>query len=276
MKTWFITGCSSGFGRYLADAVLARGDQAVISARNPATLDDLVRRHPEHALAVKLDVTKQADIVAAMAATEARFGRLDVLVNNAGYGMFGAVEETSPEEYRPMLETNFFGLLETTRAALPMMRPRGGGRIVNISSIGGFYGGAGFGLYAASKFAVEGLSEALSKELEPFGIKIIIVEPGSFRTDFLGRSIDMAAHVIDGYEETSGQMRRRPERLNGLQPGDPTKAVAVMIEAVDSPEPPLRLPLGNDAFDRAYAKLDHARRDFEMWEAKGRATGFVD
>ncbi|RKK02960.1 SDR family NAD(P)-dependent oxidoreductase [Pseudoroseomonas wenyumeiae] len=273
-KTWLITGCSSGFGRILAEAVLARGDQAIITARDPESLRDLVARYPDAAHAMTLDVTKAGDAAAAAAEVEARFGGLDILVNNAGFGFVGAVEESEPAEYRPMFETNVFGLIETTRAVLPALRRSGGGRIVNFSSVGGITGRMGFGLYNATKFAVEGLSEALAEEVEPFGIKVVIVEPGAFRTDFLGRSIASAANVLPAYAETAGWTRQYREDDDGSQAGDPQKAIAVLLKAVDEASPPLHLPLGKDAYARARAKFAAFQADMAAWEAQATDTGF--
>ncbi len=254
-KTWLITGCSSGFGRILAEAALARGDKVVATARNPAALSDLVARYPETARTIALDVTKPASAAAAVELAEAAFGRLDILVNYAGYGFVGAIEETEPEEYRPMFETNVFGLIETTRAALPALRKHRGGRIVNISSGAGIVGAAGFGYYNATKFAVEGLSEALAKEVGPLGIAVIIVEPGPFRTDFLGRSMAMAKREISAYAETAGAARAYRGSNDGKQAGDPDKAIAVILKAIDAENPPLHLPLGKRAYGLARAKF---------------------
>src|SRR4051812_8217227 len=255
-RTWLITGCSSGFGRELAEAVLARGERVLLTARDPSVVAEIVERYEATACAMSLNVRDPREARAAVAEAEARFGGLDVLVNNAGYGFIGAVEEAEPAEYRPMFETNLFGLIETTRAALPALRRRRGGRIVNFSSVGGITSRAGFGLYGASKFAVEGLSEALAEEVRPFGIAVIIVEPGSFRTQFLGRSIAVAQNRISAYDETSGRIRHFRESTDGKQSGDPSRAVTILLEAVNSPSPPLRLPIGPDAYARIRAKLE--------------------
>ena len=273
-KTWLITGCSTGFGRLLAEAALARGDRVVATARDPATLASLVDRYPDTARATVLDVTRAGDADRAVSLAADAFGGVDILVNNAGYGMFGALEEGSPDEYRPMFETNVFGLIETTRAALPGMRERGGGRIVNISSGAGIKGAAGAGYYNASKFAVEGMSEALALELAPFGIKVVIVEPGPFRTDFLGRSITVARHEIAAYADTAGKMRGYTTENDGRQAGDPDKAIRVMLQAIDAAEPPLHLPLGPRAYGLARAKLAEFAADMEAWEHVAIATDF--
>lgn len=273
-KVWLITGASSGFGRILAELALARGDAVVAGVRNPAALADLGERYPETLLPLTLDVTDADGPRAAVATAEARFGRLDVLVNNAGFGLIGAVEELAPQEYRPMFETNLFGLIEMTRAALPLMRRTSGGRIVNLSSVGGFTGRQGFGLYNASKFAVEGLSEALAEEVAPFGIKVIIVEPGAFRTAFLGRSITAGATRLAAYEQTSGATRDFSEANNGAQPGDPARGMALLMQAILAEAPPLRLPLGRDALARIDRKLAMVAADIAPWRSRSEDTGF--
>ncbi|GEN98715.1 short-chain dehydrogenase/reductase [Novosphingobium sediminis] len=273
-KVWLITGASSGFGRILAELALARGDAVVAGVRNPAALADLGERYPETLLPITLDVTDADGPRAAVATTEARFGRLDVLVNNAGFGLIGAVEELAPQEYRPMFETNLFGLIEMTRAALPLMRRTSGGRIVNLSSVGGFTGRQGFGLYNASKFAVEGLSEALAEEVAPFGIKVIIVEPGAFRTAFLGRSITAGATRLAAYEQTSGATRDFSDANNGAQPGDPARGMALLMQAILAEAPPLRLPLGRDALARIDRKLAMVAADIAPWRSRSEDTGF--
>ncbi len=273
-KTWLITGCSTGFGRLLAEAALARGDRVVATARDPATLGALVDRHPETARAAALDVTRAGDAARAVSLAEEAFSGVDILVNNAGYGMMGALEEGTADEYRPMFETNVFGLIETTRAALPAMRRKGGGRIVNLSSGAGIKGAAGAGYYNATKFAVEGMSEALAQEVAPFGIAVIIVEPGPFRTDFLGRSITVARNEIVAYADTAGKMRSYTADNDGRQAGDPDKAVRVILQAIDAAEPPLHLPLGPRAYALARTKLAEFARDMDAWEHVAIATDF--
>jgi NAD(P)-dependent dehydrogenase (short-subunit alcohol dehydrogenase family) len=275
-KTWLITGAAAGFGRILAEAVLARGDRAVLTARDPAKLDDLVEHYPDTARALALDVTKAGDIARVVGEVET----LDVLVNNAGHGLVGAVEEVEPAEYRPMFETNLFGLIELTRAALPLLRRSGAqgrpARVVNFSSVGGITGRPGFGLYNATKFAVEGLSEALAHEVGPLGVKVIIVEPGAFRTEFLGRSLTTAAQVIPAYDATSGGTRRFSVENAGKQPGDPARGIAVLLDAVDAARPPLRLALGRDAYARIREKLDRVAADLADWEATAADTDHRD
>lgn len=273
-KTWLITGCSSGFGRILAGSALARGDNVVATARKPGALDDLCSRYPETARTAAVDVTKEGDATAAVDMALEQFGRLDVLVNNAGYGFIGAIEEAAPAEYRPMYETNVFGLIETTQAALPALRNAGSGRVVNFSSVGGITGRAGFGLYNGSKFAVEGLSEALAQEVAPFGIKVIIVEPGAFRTEFLGRSINAAKRELPEYADSAGRTRTFSAGNDGKQVGDPKKAIAVLLKAIDAESPPLHLPLGADAYARVRAKFASFAQDMDAWEPEATATDY--
>ena len=272
-KTWFITGASSGFGHILARAALERGDKVVLTARDPARLTDLAAVHPGAAQTVALDVTNPDEIRAAISAAISAFGGIDVLANVAGYGLIGAVEECTPEEYRPLFEANLFGLIEVTRAALPSLRERKG-RIVQFSSTLGMLGRPGFGLYSAAKFAVEGLSEALAAEVEPLGMHVIIVEPGAFRTNFLDRSIAVAATSIDAYAETAGAVRTGALANNGHQDGDPAKGVAVILKAVDADTPPLRLALGPDSYRNNRSKITRAAGDYDAWAALGTATSF--
>ena len=274
MKTWLITGCSSGFGKVLAKAVIARGDRLVATARDPGTLADLNALAPDRVRAAALDVTRAGSAAAALEVAEQEFGGLDVLVNNAGFGFMGAIEEATSDEYRPMFETNLFGLIETTRAALPLLRRRPGGRIVNFSSGAGIAGAAGYGYYNATKFAVEGLSEALAQEVAPLGLRVVIVEPGPFRTEFLGRSIAAAANEIAAYAETAGKLRQYRDGNDGKQAGDPAKGAAVILRAVDADEPPLHLPLGPIAYATAEKKLAAFRRDLDDWRDLAIATDF--
>jgi NAD(P)-dependent dehydrogenase (short-subunit alcohol dehydrogenase family) len=275
-RTWLITGCSTGFGRLLAQAALKRGDQVVATARDPASLSDIAKAFPKTARAAALDVTKPGAAEKAVALAVDAFGRLDTLVNNAGFGFIGAIEEATPDEYRPMFETNVFGLLEATRAALPALRKTGaGGRIVNMSSGAGIKGLQGSGHYNATKFAVEGISEALAQEVAPFGIAVIIVEPGPFRTDFLGRSISAAKKEMPEYAATAGMFRAYRVNNDGRQAGDPDKAVAVMLKAIDWDKPPLHLPLGARAYELARAKIAEFTRDIDAWEAEAKATDYA-
>jgi len=271
MKTWLITGCSSGFGQRLALAAAHRGDRVIATARNVKTIEGMAEPFGGRMITLPLDVTDAAAALAAVAKAVETFGGFDVLVNNAGYGLFGAIEEGTPEEYRPMFEVNVFGLIETTRASLPVLR-RSGGTIVNMSSGAGIAGGGGGGYYNAAKFAVEGISEALASELEPFGIRVLIVEPGPFRTDFLGRSITMAANGMPEYAASSRKHYR--ETNNGNQAGDPDKAIAVILQAVDADDAPLHLPLGPIAHAIAERKLAAFRSDIDAWRDITIATDF--
>jgi NAD(P)-dependent dehydrogenase (short-subunit alcohol dehydrogenase family) len=253
---WFITGCSTGFGRELAKMLLDRGYRTVVTARNPEQIQDLVAgRKDDQALALKLDVTNPTEVAAAVKKAEEKFGSIDVLINNAGYGYLSAVEEGEDEEVNAMFQANFFGLVHLTQKVLPGMRKHRRGTIVNISSIGGFVGFPGVGFYNATKFAVEGLTEALAKEVEPLGIKAIIVEPGPFRTDWAGRSLKTPVNPIADYAQTAGARRDAISGGSGKQAGDPVRACEAIITTVESEKPPLRLALGRMALDTARAKL---------------------
>ena len=262
-KVWLITGCSTGFGLELAKATLARGWPTVATARRPEALDELVARHGDKALAVRLDVTDPASIEGAVAQAEAKFGQVDVLVNNAGYGYISAVEEGEDDQVRAQFDTNFFGLVAVTKRVLPGMRARRSGHIVNISSIGGLVGFGATGYYHATKFAVEGLSESLNIEVAPLGIKVTIVEPGPFRTDWAGRSLTESQTVIDDYAATAGKRRQETRARSGKQPGDPARAAEAIIAAVEAEDPPLRLLLGAPALKLAYDRLDSLRANFD-------------
>ncbi len=271
MKTWLITGCSSGFGQRIALAAAQRGDQVIATARNVKTIEEMAEPFGGRMITLPLDVTDAKAAKTAVAEAVETFGGFDVLVNNAGYGLFGAIEEGTPEEYRPMFEVNVFGLTETTRAALPVLR-RSGGVIVNMSSGAGIAGSGGAGYYNAAKFAVEGISEALAGELKPFGVRVLIVEPGPFRTDFLGRSITMVANEMQEYAASSRKHYR--ETNNGNQAGDPDKAIAVILQAVDADDAPLHLPLGPAAHSIAERKLASFRSDIDAWRDITVATDF--
>ena len=264
-RVWFITGASTGFGRELAEQLLAGGTRVVATARKPEQLAELGKQYPETALVLPLDVMERAAVDSAVKAALDRFGHVDVLVNNAGYGVNGAIEEVSEAEFMPMFETNVFGLLRVTRALLPQFRQRKSGNIVNLSSIGGLIGTPGVGYYNASKFAVNGLSEALAGEMAPLGVHVTIVEPGPFRTDFLGRSATIARHQIEEYRQSAGKTREYFETQAGKQAGDPVKAAKAIIAAVESPEPPRHLLLGKQAYDRMEARLEQWRSDLEAW-----------
>jgi NAD(P)-dependent dehydrogenase (short-subunit alcohol dehydrogenase family) len=270
-RVWLITGSSTGFGRSIAEAALRAGDRVVATARRPETLSDLVANAHGRAVALPLDVTDQAQIDEAIAGVRAQFGRVDVLVNNAGYGSVGAVEELVDSEFRPLMETMFFGALALTRAVLPAMRAQGGGAIVQMSSMGGQVAPPGFGAYCAAKFALEAISESLSAEVAPFGIRVLIVEPGAFRTSF-GAGAMHRSHDIGVYGETVGPTRDAVDAMDGNQPGDPAKAAAAVLTALDSESAPLRLALGTDAVDAIGAALDRRRSDLRDWAAVSRDT----
>ena len=264
---WFITGCSTGFGRELAQFILQRGGRAVVTARDATRVQELVETAPDRALALALDVTQPSQIAVAVEAAERRFGTLDVLVNNAGYGYMAAIEEGEDDEVRAMFEANVFGLIAMTQAVLPGMRARARGHVVNISSQGGLIGFPGVGFYNATKFAVEGLSEALAGEIGPLGLGVTIVEPGPFRTDWAGRSLKGPKNDIAAYAETAGARRRGISGYSGRQPGDPVRAAAAIVQAVESETPPLHLLLGRQALDLVRGKLSAMQTEFDAWEA---------
>ncbi|WP_435110979.1 oxidoreductase [Nocardiopsis synnemataformans] len=276
MTTWLITGCSSGLGRALAEAVLGRGDSVVATARDASTLAPLIAAHPDTVLTLDLDVTDAGRVAEVVSAAERRFGAVDVLVNNAGYGYRAAVEEGDPGDVARLFATNVFGPVELIRAVLPGMRERRRGTIVNVSSIGARMTPPGSGYYAATKAALEALSGALREEVAPLGITTMIVEPGAFRTDFAGRSLAQSARVIPDYAATAGRRRRENDTTHGTQPGDPGRAAAAMITAVTSPEPPFLLLLGEDAL-RGFD--DHERRlrgDVHAWRETALGTSYPE
>jgi NAD(P)-dependent dehydrogenase (short-subunit alcohol dehydrogenase family) len=264
-KVWFITGASRGFGVLTAQKALERGDFVVATARDPQTVIAALGEHP-NLLALRLDVKLEAQAITAAQQAVARFGRIDVLVNNAGYGLLGAVEEASAEEVRALYETNVFGLLNVSRAVLPVMRKQGSGHVMNISSVGGYTAYQGWGVYSSTKFAVEGLSEAMAIELEPLGIKVTVVEPGFFRTDFLDTSSLVATRErIDDYAATVGAMREFAAGVNHAQPGDPLKLAGALLQLADSDTPPTRLQLGSDTVERVRAKNQFVEKEMAEW-----------
>lgn len=265
-KVWFITGASSGFGDAFARYALADGDSVVATARDPARLAPLVKLAPDRVLAQRLDVARPGEAAVAVQAAVERFGRLDLVINNAGYGVVGAVEETPDAELRALLDTNFFGAAEVIRAVLPTLRAQRGGAIVNISSMGGQMSFAGFGAYSASKFALEGLSEALAAEIAPFGIKVLIVEPGQFRTNLAGAGMRHMPELPD-YADTAGVTRRFAHDMHQTQEGDPLKAAAAIAAALESPSTPLRLALGRDAVDAIRTHAEGLLADLARWES---------
>lgn len=272
-KVWFVTGTSSGFGRSIAEEVIARGDRLVATARDPKVLADLVARAPERVLALRLDVTNAGQIEAAIREGLERFGQIDVLVNNAGYSVLGALEETTEEELRTAFETMFFGAVAATRSLLPHMRQRRSGTIVQITSVGGFTTAPGFGAYCAVKHGLEGLSECLAAEVAPFGIRVLIVEPGAFRTSLFGGAFRMLPE-IDDYAPSVGPTRAYVTSSAGKQEGDPSKAARAIIDAVNAGAPTLRLPLGADAVTLIRAKLASMTAEVDRTEAVAKATAF--
>ncbi|WP_035615779.1 oxidoreductase [Haloferula sp. BvORR071] len=272
-KVWLVTGTSSGFGRRIAEELIARGEQVVATARDPRAVEDLVALAPERVQALRLDVTKPDEVREAVAAAIARFGKIDVLVNNAGYSVVGAVEETSDEELRRIFEAMFFGAVAMTQAVLPGMRERGAGSIVQISSVGGFITAPGFGPYCAAKHALEALSEALAAEVQPFGMRVLIVEPGAFRTDLFGSAF-RSMPEMEAYAATVGGTRQYAAQSAGTQPGDPVKAAKAIIDAVEVGCPSLRLPLGADAVQGMRVKLAQVTADVDGNEALAAATAY--
>ena len=275
-KVWFITGASRGFGAETARAALARGDRVVATARKPETIEAELGRH-ENLLAVALDVNDEVQAAAAVEAAIARFGRIDVLLNNAGYGLLGAVEEASTEEVERQFATNVFGLLKVTRAVLPHMRRAHRGHVINISSIGGYAAYPGWGVYGATKFALEGLSEAMSHELAPLGVHATVVEPGFFRTDFLDpSSLIKVGREIEDYAQTVGDMRGRISGFNHQQPGDPRKLARALLTLADAEKPPVRLPLGTDTIDKVLEKNRLVEAELEAWRTVAASTNHDD
>jgi len=272
-KIWFITGASSGFGRVIAEAALQAGDTVVATARRPEALDDLVAAHPGRISAVALDVTDTARIPDVVAEVVDRHGRIDVLVNNAGRALIGAVEETTDQELRDLMDVHFFGPAALTRAVLPHMRAQKSGAIVQITSMGGRISFPGVSAYSATKFALEGLSESLAAEVAPFGITVLIVEPGAFRTGLQGTAMQMSAELPE-YADVVGPVRAGMRAVDGNQPGDPAKAAAAIIAALAAEHPPLRLPLGSDAADSISARTAADQADFAAWEGVIRGTDF--
>lgn len=273
---WFITGASSGLGKALAEAVLKRGWRAAITARNSNSLAAFSSRYGQRVLALQLDVTDKASIDQAVSTAEAQFGAIDVLVNNAGYGYLAAIEEGAEQEIRDQFETNVFGLVAVTKRVLPGMRRRRQGHIFNVSSLGGLVAFAATGYYHASKFAVEALSESLSHEVRPLGIKVTIIEPAAFRTDWAGRSMVESQTVIDDYAQTAGKRREATRTVSGHQPGDPARAAAAIISAFEADEPPLRLLLGAAALTIARQRLDALRENFDAWAETTLSADFPD
>jgi short-subunit dehydrogenase len=265
-RVWFITGTSTGFGYLLAKEALRRGERVIATARDISKLKDLTAQYPDTARTFTLDVTEPREIESVAQQAIVTFGHVDVLVNNAGYGVNGAIEEVSEEEFEPMFQTNIYGLIRTTRAFLPHFRQRRSGHIFNLSSIGGLTGAPGWGFYNTTKFAVEGFSEALAGEMKPLGVHVTVIEPGPFRTDFLGRSGKLAAKELPEYVETAGKAREYLTTQAGKQPGDPQKAVEAIITVANSPNPPLHLILGKIGLTRFRDKLAQWEKEIAAWQ----------
>jgi NAD(P)-dependent dehydrogenase (short-subunit alcohol dehydrogenase family) len=276
MSTWLITGCSTGLGRSLAEAVLDHGDNVIVTARDATRVADVAKAYPDTALALSLDVTDDSQVTEAVRQAEARFGAVDVLVNNAGYGYRAAVEEGDDADVRKLFATNFFGTVAMIKAVLPGMRARRHGAIVNISSIGARIRPPGSGYYAAAKSAVEGMSGSLRKELRPLGIAVMAVEPGAFRTDFAGRSLTQSAAAIADYADTAGRRRKEHDTTDGTQPGDPAKAAQAIITAVAATTPPAMLLLGTDALSQVGEVLNAEQAELAAWREVSAGTDFTD
>ncbi|SCB69156.1 Uncharacterized oxidoreductase yusZ [Bacillus mycoides] len=274
-RVWFITGASKGFGRALVEAALEQGDMVVATARKPEILAQSFQDN-NHLLILPLDVTNSYQIQESVEKAIEKFGHIDILVNNAGYGLLGAVEEANLEEVKQVFSTNVFGLHAVTQAVLPHLRSQRSGHIINISSVGGFSGSIGWGIYNSTKFAVEGLSEALSLEVKPLGIHVTIVEPGMFRTDFLASSMRSVNTVIKDYTNTSGQTREKANESSGNQPGDPKKAASAILKVVAADDPPLRLVLGPDSLKRIKTKLEQVKTDLNNWQTVTLSTNIED
>lgn len=265
-KVWFITGCSTGLGRYLASEVLSKGDRVAVTCRNTNDVKDMIALYPDTSVSIELDVTKADQVRKSVKTALEKFGRVDVLVNNAGIGYFGAIEESEEAEIRRMFEINFFGLAAVTKELLPIMRSQRSGHVINISSIAGLTGFPGVGFYNATKFAVTGFSESLHKEVSPLGIHVTVVAPSGFRTDWAGRSANDTKIVIKDYETTAHSNQHTIRGNSGSQPGDPVRAAQAIIKAAGCANPPLWLLLGNGALKNARRKIDELQKDIATWE----------
>jgi len=275
-KVWLITGSSTGLGRALAQAVLERGYHLVATARQPEQLKELSDRYPDRVTTIALDVTNAQSIQQAIEAALNAYNRIDVLVNNAGYGTVGAIEEVNDGDIRRQFDTNLFGAINVTRAVLPTLREQRSGHILNISSANGISAFAGVGIYSATKFALEAISEALAQEVKPLGIKVTIIEPGSSRTNFSSRALSTLSHQINDYAQTSGKIVQRLQERDGKQPNDPAKAAAAMIQVVESDNPPLRLALGEDSVNLITQKLESMKAELEAWKDVSMNTAFEE
>ncbi|MBD1848419.1 SDR family NAD(P)-dependent oxidoreductase [Cyanobacteria bacterium FACHB-502] len=275
-KVWLITGSSTGLGHALAQAVLERGYYLVATARQPEQLKELSDRYPDRVMTIALDVTNAQSIQQAVEAALNAYNRIDVLVNNAGYGTVGAIEEVTDDDIRRQFDTNLFGAINVTRAILPTLREQRSGHILNISSANGISAFAGVGIYSATKFALEAISEALAQEVKPLGIKVTIIEPGSSRTNFSSRALSTLSHQINDYAQTSGKIVQRFQERDGKQPNDPAKAAAAMIRVVESDNPPLRLALGEDSVSLITQKLESMKAELEAWKDVSMNTAFEE
>ena len=264
-KTWLITGCSTGFGRAYALKALEAGYNVAVTSRNVNDIKDIVEKYPNTSIALQLDVTKPNEIETAIQATLNRFKKIDVLLNNAGIGYFGSIEESDETETRKMMEINFFGLANTIKEVLPFMRAQKSGHIINVASIGGLVSFPALGYYHATKYAVDGFSESLSKEVSGLGIKVTVIAPGAFRTDWAGRSANETKGAISDYTETAEATKKWLRSINGSQPGDPFKAAEAIIKVVESSDPPLRLLMGTDALEAAKSKIADLTKNFDEW-----------
>jgi NADP-dependent 3-hydroxy acid dehydrogenase YdfG len=273
-KVWFITGASSGFGLALAQEVLAKGDRVVATARKPEVLKDLIEKYPETARTVQLDVTNLQDVKSSIETAIKEFGRIDVLVNNAGYALVGAIEEANNEQVKQQFDTNVFGVVNVIREALPILREQKSGHIVNIGSLVGFSAFPSFGYYSATKFALEGLSEALAAEVAPHGIKTTIVEPGPFYTGFSSRAVTLGENILSDVYPSTDELLNNFSKFDGPEAGDPRKAVRIIIEAVESTNPPFRLPLGLFAFEAIEGKLEQVKQEIAPWRERAIKTNF--
>ncbi|MES2215154.1 MAG: oxidoreductase [Pseudomonadota bacterium] len=276
-KVWFITGCSKGFGKVLVEELLQHTNACVVAtARDVKTIEHFAKQYPARVCALSLDVTKTSDITSAVEVAIKQFHRIDILVNNAGYGLVGAIEECSIQDIRAVFDTNVFGLIEVTKAILPHMRAQSSGHIFNISSIAGLRAGAGYAPYSGTKFAVEGISEALALDVEGFGIKVTLIEPGPFRTDFAGDSIKIADPHPDYKNSKAFAVREYLSKMNNNQPGDPVKAVKIIIQVSEMRKPPLRLLLGSIALERMHAKLEYFTSEMREYEALTKSADYDD
>lgn len=275
-RVWLVTGCSTGFGRELAKQLIERNENVVVTARKPDQIADLVHDHGHHVLGLELDVTDASSIENAVRQTLSRFGRIDVLVNNAGYGYQSSIEEGDEQEIRAQFDANVFGLFALTRAVLPTMRKERSGHILNITSVAGLVGFAGSGYYAATKHAVEGFSSALSAEVDHLGVKVTCVEPGPFRTDWAGRSLRQTKTTIEEYSDTVGKRLSATSNGSGKQAGDPVRAASAMIKLVDEPNPPLHLVLGNFGVDAVSKRLHETLREIDDWREVSIATDYPE